>query len=83
MRDAAVSERSRRLGERVEALAAALRAAGADPDSAARLLAVAAAATLDALTLELLLAGEAPAPDLAQAAPATVAFDDEAVRLAA
>ena len=49
------------LGERVEALAAALRGAGVDPNTAARLLGTAAAAALDAVTLGLLL-DETPAP---------------------
>lgn len=49
------------LGERVEALAAALRNAGVDPNTAARLLGTAAAAALDAVTLGLLL-DDAPAP---------------------
>ena len=49
------------LGDRVEALAAALRSAGVDPSTAARLLGTAAAATLDAVTLGLLL-DEAPEP---------------------
>lgn len=44
---------------RVEALASALRASGADPEAVSRLLAGAATAALDALTLDLL---REPAP---------------------
>jgi hypothetical protein len=46
---------AQRLGERVEALGAALVAAGVDPGRAASLLGAAAAAALDAVTLDLLL----------------------------
>ena len=61
------------LTHRVEALASALREANVDPRVSERLLGSAAAATLDALALELILA-ERPAPPLAEqpAAPAPV-----------
>jgi len=49
------------LGERIEALASALRGAGVDPNTAARLLGTAAAAALDSVALDLLLE-EAPPP---------------------
>ena len=55
-----------RLAARVEALASALRASGADPDAVSRLLASAASAALDALTLDLL--HEPPAPPLREPA---------------
>lgn len=45
---------SERLAARVEALASALRASGADPDAVARLLGSAATAALQALALDLL-----------------------------
>ncbi len=47
-------ETSTRLSARVEALASALRASGADPDAVARVLAAAGTAALRALTLDLL-----------------------------
>lgn len=46
---------------RVEALASALRASGADPEAVSRLLAGAATAALDAVTLDLLHEPVAPA----------------------
>jgi hypothetical protein len=64
-----VQERSERLSARVEALASALRASGADPDAVSRLLGGAASAALQALTLDLL---HEPAEPLA-AGPAVVA----------
>jgi len=45
---------SERLSARVEALAAALDASGADPEAVSRLLGGAASAVLQALTLDLL-----------------------------
>jgi len=69
------------LGERVEALACALRGAGVDPQTAARLLGTAAAAALDAVTLGLLL-DEAPAPVRATR-PAEPLVDELPARLAA
>ncbi|HVS86037.1 MAG TPA: hypothetical protein VHD91_10425 [Gaiellaceae bacterium] len=53
--DRDLDERSRRIGQRVDALDHALRAAGVAPEQAARLLETAATAALNALTLELLL----------------------------
>lgn len=47
-------ETSERLSERVDALASALHASGADPDAVSRLLGGAASAVLQALTLDLL-----------------------------
>jgi len=47
-------ETSQRLSARVEALASALRASGADPDAVSRVLGGAASAALHALTLDLL-----------------------------
>jgi len=55
-----VGDRSNRLSARIEGLASALRASGADPEAASRLLGDAAAAALQALTLDLLL--ERPQP---------------------
>lgn len=52
-------ETTERLAARVEALASALRASGADPEAVSRLLSSAATAALDALTLDLL---REPAP---------------------
>jgi hypothetical protein len=62
MTPAALYDRSDRLASLVEGLGAALRGCGVDDDAASRLLANASAAVLDALTLDLLLADEAPAP---------------------
>lgn len=59
--DVRLNERSRALSERVDALAAALRAAGVAPEVVSRVLESAATATLHALTLELLLDGPEPA----------------------
>ncbi len=56
-----LQERSDRLAAHVDALAAALHECGAGEEAAARLLAHASTAVLQALTLELLLApGGAP-----------------------
>jgi len=55
-----VASRSLALGDRIDALASALRAAGVSPERGERLLARAAAATLDAVALDLLL--ERPEP---------------------
>lgn len=59
---------SERLSARVEALASALRASGADPEAVSRLLGNAASAALQALTLDLL---NEPAEPVAR--PAVVA----------
>jgi len=66
--DRDLDERSLRLGQRVDALARALRDAGVAPETATRLLETAATAAFNALTLELLLA---PVP--AVTAPAAIA----------
>jgi len=66
------------LSNRVDALARALRAAGVDPRASERLLGAAAAATMDALALDLILA-EAP-PDAPAAEPRPA---EQPVRLAA
>jgi uncharacterized protein with von Willebrand factor type A (vWA) domain len=47
---------ARNLADRLDALAAALREAGVPPERSARLLATAAGATMDAVTLDALLA---------------------------
>jgi hypothetical protein len=67
------------LTHRIEALASALRAAHVDPRVSERLLGSAAVAAMDALALELILAGR-PAPAVAARAPAEPATP---VRLAA
>jgi hypothetical protein len=56
--DVAAARTARLLGDRLDALARALQAAGADPEVAARLLGTAAAAAMDAVTL-VQLSGEA------------------------
>jgi hypothetical protein len=50
-----MNDAAERLAARMDALAAALRDAGVDPTRASRLLGTAAAATLDAVALELML----------------------------
>jgi len=70
-------DRSGVLTDRLDALARALRAAGVAPAASAHLLGAAAAAAMDALAIDLILA-EAPAP--AQAAPPQ---DEQPVPLAA
>ena len=57
----------RSISRRVDALAAALRAAGVDPAVSERLLGSAAAAAMEALTLDLLLAEPPFAPVAAEA----------------
>jgi len=68
------------LGQRLEALAAALREAGVAPDRAASVLGAASAATMHAITLVALLRG--PAPTVAPA-PAVEAPVEEQLPLAA
>ena len=63
------------LAERLDALAAALRAAGVPPERSAGLLAAAAEATMHAVVLDALLderrpRAAAPAPPVRPAAPA-------------
>jgi hypothetical protein len=59
------------LTERIDALAAALRAAGVSQARSSSLLASAASATMHALTLDALLEGSAPAAAMPE--PAVVA----------
>jgi hypothetical protein len=61
---------ARVLTDRVEALAVALRAAGVDPLVSERLLGSAAAAVMDAVALDLIVA-ERHVPPPAAAAPAS------------
>ena len=68
------------LGDRLEALAAALREAGVAPDRAASVLGAASAATMHAITLVTLLRG--PAPTVVPA-PAVEAPVEEQLPLAA
>jgi hypothetical protein len=78
------SRRSYALSERLDALASALRDAGVSPERASRLLASAAAATLDAVALEHLLAdGEPQAPAPREQVAATAPRERRPVRLAA
>ena len=78
------SDRTARiLGDRVNALAAALRAAGVDPAASERLLGSAAAAAMDALALDLIVADAPSARAPAARARAKARRDDEPVRLAA
>jgi hypothetical protein len=70
---------ARVLTERVEALAVALRAAGVDPLVSERLLGSAAAAVIDALALDLIVADRHVAP----AAAAAPASEPQPVALAA
>jgi hypothetical protein len=58
---------ARALTDRLDALAAALRAAGVTPEQSARLLASAATATMHAVTLDALLEGAAGAAAPAEA----------------
>jgi hypothetical protein len=65
------SDRAARiLSERVDALAAALRAAGVDPVASERLLGSAAAAAMDALALDLIVSDATGARPAVAAAPA-------------
>lgn len=72
---------ARILSERVDALASALRSAGVDPAASERLLGSAAAAAMDALALDLILA-DAPSATAATAR-AEARPDDQPIRLAA
>jgi len=58
------------LTERIDALAAALRAAGVSQEQSTSLLASAASATMHALTLDALL--DEPAPEVVRPEPARV-----------
>jgi non-ribosomal peptide synthetase component F len=68
LRYMAADATARRLTERLDALAAALRAAGVSPEQSAARLASAATATMHAVTLDVLHEGE-PQPAPAVAAP--------------
>jgi hypothetical protein len=61
MSPGALQDRSERLASLVDGLSAALRGSGVADDAASRLLESAAAAVLDALTLDLMLADDPPA----------------------
>ena len=63
----ALQDRSERLAALVDGLGAALRSSGVADDAASRLLENASAAVLDALTLELMLSDDPPAPRRAAA----------------
>jgi non-ribosomal peptide synthetase component F len=68
----AVESKAIVLTERLDALAAALRAAGVSPEQSASLLASAASATMHALTLDAILDGQplpAALPEPAAAGP--------------
>jgi hypothetical protein len=56
----ALQDRSERLASLVDGLGAALRSSGVADETASRLLESASAAVLDALTLDLMLAGDPP-----------------------
>jgi len=58
------------LSERLDALASALRAAGVDPSASERLLGSAAAAAMDALALDLIVADAPRVKRVVAAAPA-------------
>lgn len=69
-----------RIAARLDALACALRAAGAGPERTARLLETAAAAAFDALALEALLE---PPPEPVAIPAAVDPAEPAAIRLAA
>jgi hypothetical protein len=79
MLDSGLLERSERLAARVDALASALHAGAVAEDAAARLLAHASTAVLQALTLEALL--ERPEPTVA--APVEEPARESSIPLAA
>ncbi len=58
----ALQDRSERLAALVDGLGAALRSSGVPEEAASRMLENASAAVLDALTLELMLSDDPPAP---------------------
>lgn len=65
MSPGALQDRSERLAALVDELGAALRDCGVAEDAASRLLENASAAVLDALTLDLMLPDDPPAPHVA------------------
>jgi hypothetical protein len=71
MTDDHLQSRADVLAERVEALAAALRASGASEEASAQLLSQASAAVLQALNLELLTSGVPRAADVEPPPPAS------------
>jgi hypothetical protein len=77
----AADRTARNVAERVDALAAALRAAGVSPDRSAGLLAAAATAAMNAVMLDALLEEH----QVAAPAPVTeaVAVERQPIRLAA
>ncbi len=62
MSPGALQDRSERLATLVDELGAALRSSGIAEDATSRMLENASAAVLDALTLDLMLTDESPAP---------------------
>lgn len=62
MSPGALQDRAERLASLVDGLGAALRGARVADDTASRLLETASVAVLDALTLDLMLADDPPAP---------------------
>ena len=68
MSPGALQDRSERLATLVDGLGAALRDCGVAEDAASRLLESASAAVLDALTLDLMLPDDPPAPRVAASA---------------
>jgi hypothetical protein len=62
----ALEDRSERLAALVDALGAALQSSGVADDAMSRVLENASAAVLDALTLDLMLAEDPPAPRVAE-----------------
>lgn len=79
----AVESKAIALTDRIDALGAALRAAGVSQEQSSALLAAAAAATMHALTLDALLDDAAPRPGLRPVAVAAREPDVTRVRLAA
>jgi len=65
MSPGALQDRSERLATLVDELGAALRGSGVADDATSRLLENASAAVLDALTLDLMLPDDPPAPGVA------------------
>ncbi len=80
MSPGALQDRSERLAALVDGLGAALRTSGVADDAASRLLENASAAVLDALTLDLMLPDDSPAP---VAAPVEERAAEPAMLLAA
>ena len=67
MTPGALQDRSERLASLVDTLGAALRGSGVSDEAASRLLECAAAAVLDALTLDVMLPNDPPSPATAPA----------------